>query len=303
MRLYGISMIRNEADIIRINVLYHLSVGFDRIFILDDGSTDGTEKILKKLARDPRVRWTSGTNSNFQQGEVFTELAREAHREGADWVVPVDADDFWHARRGSFKGVLSATSAVALSVKTIDFIQRREQQKSVPEALLHMTRRVEEPVRRGEAPALLKEGKTSYVEMARVPRWIFRPSADISLVRGAHSVEGIEGPREETNEIFCMHAPLRSRAILEAKAISASRRGRKKSGTGLGPGWLYSRWWEMQGESGLEEEWAANSYQNDCLDIYGEPHPVIFDPTFRDSVAPFVRASSRNRLLRKLLFR
>ena len=303
MRLYGISMVRNEADIIRINVLYHLSVSFDRIFIFDDGSTDGTKRILKKLSRDPRVRWTSGTNSNFRQGEVFTGLAREAHREGADWVVPVDADDFWHARPGSFKAVLSATGAVALSVKTIDFIQRREQRKSVPEALLHMTRRVEEPVGRGEAPKLLKEGKTSYVEMARVPRWIFRPSADISLVRGAHSVEGIEGPREKTDEIFCMHAPLRSQAILEAKAISASRRGRKKPGAGLGPGWLYSRWQEMQEESGLEEEWAANSYQNDSLNIHGEPHPVVFDPTFRDSVAPFVRPSYQDRLFRKLLSR
>ena len=30
----------------------------------------------------------------------MTELAREAFEEGADWVVPVDADEFWHAPGG-----------------------------------------------------------------------------------------------------------------------------------------------------------------------------------------------------------
>ena len=296
-------MVRNEADIVRVNVLYHLSIGFDRLLIFDDGSEDGTDLVLKDLARDPRVQWTSGTNQVFQQGEVFTELAREAHQDGADWIVPVDADDFWRARRGDLKKVLSETNAGALHVQTVDFIQRREQLASSPESLLHMTRRVENPVGRSEARELLNAGKTSYVAMERVRRWIFRPSADISLVRGAHKVEGIEGPKHKTDEIFCMHAPLRSRAILEAKAISASRRGNEKSTSGLGPGWLYSRWRGMQEASGLEEEWAANSYHDDRLDIYGNPQPVIFDPTFRDSVAPFVRHEPRKRWLRKLLSR
>ena len=46
MRLYGVSMIRNEADIIRVNILYHLSIGFDRLLVVDNGSTDGTDRIL-----------------------------------------------------------------------------------------------------------------------------------------------------------------------------------------------------------------------------------------------------------------
>lgn len=288
MRLYGISMVRNEADIIRVNVLYHLSVGFDRLLIFDDGSEDGTERVLKDLSSDTRVRWTRGTNNDFRQGEVFTGLAREAYRAGADWVMPVDADEFWRARRGSIKQVLAATDAVALQVDTIDFIQRRNQRKSSPDALLHMTRRVENTVPRERARELLDQGKTSYVEMTRVPKWIFRPSASVSLERGAHRVEGIEGPRERTDEIFILHAPLRSREILEAKALSASRRGRRKPGTGLGPGWLYTRWQEVREGSGLGEEWAANSYEDGCLDIYGELHPVIFDPTLRDAVAPFI---------------
>jgi hypothetical protein len=33
---------------------------------------------------------------------------------------------------------------------------------------------------------------------------------------------------------------------------------------------------------------AANSYQDDNLDVYGERHPVVFDPRLRGAVAPFV---------------
>ena len=303
MKLYGISMIRNEADIIRTNVLYHLSIGVDRILIYDDGSTDGTDRVLRKLARDPRVQRTGGANPTFRQGEVFTEMAREAHRQGADWVVPIDADDFWHAECGDLKRVLSRSNAVVLQARHVDFVQKREQRQSSPEALLHMIYRVEKPVERAHAHELLEGKKVSYISMARVPKLINRTSATVEMVRGAHRVKGIDGPREQTNEIFCMHAPLRSRAVLEAKALSASRRGKKRPEVGLGPGWLYSRWQEMQEASGLEEEWAANSYKDGRLNVYGEPHPLIFDPTFRDSVAPFVRLPPQRRLLRKLLSR
>lgn len=291
-------MVRNEADIIRVNVLYHLSAGFDRMLIVDNDSDDGTDQVLRMLSKDSRVRWTRDASASFEQGRIFTELARKAYQEGADWIVPVDADDFWHARNGDIRKVLAASAATALQAETIDFIQRREQKEASPDAILHMTRRVPEPVSRRRARELLEAGKTSYVEMARVPRWISRPSAATEMVRGAHDVGGIEGPRERTEEIVCLHAPLRSLNTLEAKAASSSRRGARGSG-GLGPGWHVSRWRKQQEASELEKEWAANSYANDYLDVYGEPHPVIFDPTLKDLVSPFVQRP----LWRKLLDR
>lgn len=207
MKLYGLSMVRNEADIISVNVRYHLAAGFDRMLIVDNGSDDGTDEILRELGKDERVRWTRDASPSFRQGEVFTELVRAAYAEGADWIVPVDADNFWHAPGGDIREVLSGTEAVALQVDTIDFIQRRSQRESSPEALLHMTRRVPEPVGRKNAHEMLAAGKTSYVEMTRVPRWISRPSEVTQMVRGAHSVEGIEGTREKRTESYACTRP------------------------------------------------------------------------------------------------
>ncbi len=116
MKVYGVSMVRNEADIVRVNVLYHLALGFDRFLIVDNGSSDGTTEILKDLGRDPRVRWTRDEGV-YRQAEITTELAREALRDGADWVVPTDADEFWHAPRGKLRGVLERSRAGALMAR------------------------------------------------------------------------------------------------------------------------------------------------------------------------------------------
>ncbi len=279
-------MVRNEEDVVRANVLYHLAAGFDNILIVDNASTDGTRKALRRLGRDPRVRWTRDRGA-FRQGEVFTELAREAFAEGADWVAPIDADDFWHAPGPSIKDVLANSGASALKVRHLDFVQRREQTKSDPDELLTMTRRVPEPVDRALAPDLLAAGKVSYIQMARLPKVVSRASEAMKMVKGAHSLAGVEGPVLETDDLVLLHAPLRSLAHLEARAASADRR----TGTGksLGPGWHARRWQKLREEGVLEEEWAANSYDPEGrLDVYGAPRETVFDPTLRDAVAPFL---------------
>jgi hypothetical protein len=287
MLVYGVCMVRDEVDVIRVNVLYHLSAGIDRLLVVDNGSSDGTDEELERLAADPRVRW-SRDEGRFHQGEVFTYLARQAYREGADWVVPIDADEFWFAESGGLRSVLADSEAGVLRVKTVDFIQRFAQEASSPEGLLHMTRRVPEPVARENGNReRLGAHEVSYVELSRVQKVVCRPSAEIGLVKGAHRATGITGPARETDGLTILHAPLRSMEGLQAKAASTGRRGPEGS-TMAGPGWHARRWRKLQEEGRLEREWAANSYSDGCLDVYGSPHPVIFDPRLRDAVSPFI---------------
>src|SRR4028119_277959 len=123
MRVYGLLVARNEVDIIRTNVLYHLSLGLDRLLVVDNGSSDGTDRVLGELARDPRVRWTRDEGL-FYHGHIATELAREAYGEGADWVVPIDADEFWYAPGGDLRGVLEQSEAGALGAAGWHALQR-----------------------------------------------------------------------------------------------------------------------------------------------------------------------------------
>jgi len=283
--VYGISMIRNEVDIVRLNVLYHFSLGIDRRMIVDNGSTDGTDRVLQELSeRDPRVRWTHDEGP-YRQSEIHTELAREAYREGADWVVQIDADEFWYAPGGNFRSMLAESKAGVLRAQLVNFIQRRSQKESSPEALLHMTRRAASPIPRSQD--LVESRQLAFVEKLFPPKCISRPSEEIQIETGNHKVYGVDSPSEDTNEVLCLHAPLRSRAALEERVRTANRpteAGRKR-GQGR-----YRRTYlaKFEGKSDIEREWEANSYRGTYLDVYGQWHPVVFDPRLRDAVAPFI---------------
>jgi len=290
--VHGLLVARNEADIIRTNVLYHLSLGLDRLLVVDNGSSDGTDRVLRELGKDPRVRWTRDEGL-FYHGQIATELAREAYREGADWVVPIDADEFWHAPGGNFRGVLEESEAGALRARLLNFFQRREQKESAPDALLYMTRRIREPVvtERGNrklARELVESHKISKLEI-ELKKWVSRPTADIEIVFGNHKVEGVAGLKRESHEIVCLHAPIRSRARLDGKAEVGERS--EETGSDPNQGWHVKRWRRLRDEGRLEQEWAASSYSGEFLDVYGVRRKTVFDPMLRDAVAPFLENS------------
>ena len=131
MKVFGISIVRNEVDIIGLNILHHLSLGLDEMLIVDNGSSDGTDRVLQQLGIDGRIKW-SRNDGPYKQPEIFTELAREAHRRGADWVLPIDADEFWDVTHWDLKEVLERSNAGALRVQIVNFIQRREQRNTSP---------------------------------------------------------------------------------------------------------------------------------------------------------------------------
>jgi GT2 family glycosyltransferase len=293
MQIVGLMLVRNEADILRVNLLHHLSSGIDRFLVVDNGSSDGTESALRELARDGRVRWTHDSGP-YRQAEITTGLAREAFREGADWVIPIDADEFWCAREGDLRGVLEQTTAGALRVQVINFVQRRDQLQATPDALIHMTRRTALPIGPLEKVRERVESEEfAYVEMMYQPKWISRAGREIEIAMGNHAVKGIPGVQADTNEILCLHALLRARSVLEAKV----EQGARVEQLGLGPeqGWHVRRWKRLAGNGALGTEWRANSYEGDHLEVSGKPHYLVFDPALRDLVLPWIEETGPRR--------
>lgn len=288
VKVYGISVVRDEADIIGVSVAHHLSQGLDRIIVLDNGSTDGTDEILWQLAEgDERVRWRRD-ESPFDQAALTTALAREAHRLGADWVLPFDADEFWLAEGGDLKKILAASRAGTLSVEVVNFVQARRRTESTTEGLLDMTRRVAHPTKPGlRTRTLVESHRISYIEMIYPPKWISRTAPEMRIYRGNHKVEGVEGAQEKCEGIVCLHAVLRSRAVLESRVGRRIRLEEAGIGTDSG-GWHIAHWTRASEKGMMEQEWAANSYEDGYLDVYGERHNVVVDFRLRDVVAPHV---------------
>lgn len=94
MKLVGVAMVRNEADIFEACVRHNLRY-LDALLVLDHCCDDGTERIIAALlAEGLPLRVTRDDQDAYRQAETTTELARAAFAAGADVVVPIDADEF-----------------------------------------------------------------------------------------------------------------------------------------------------------------------------------------------------------------
>lgn len=96
--VWGISVVRDERDIIELVVRHTLAQDVDHLLIADNGSRDGTRELLVDLAdRDPRIHVAIDDLKAHHQSEKMTYLAHLAWRAGADWILPLDADEFFFA--------------------------------------------------------------------------------------------------------------------------------------------------------------------------------------------------------------
>ncbi len=91
-------VVRNSVDLIRVNLLHHLDLGLERLLVLDNGSTDGTTRELGALAQRLPIDVTVDPGP-YRQAEMVTALTEDAGRRGADWVMPIDIDEFFARRR------------------------------------------------------------------------------------------------------------------------------------------------------------------------------------------------------------
>lgn len=80
----------NEADIIAATLSHLYAEGVANIYIAD-ASTDGTRDALSEFP----CRVFDDTEPFHRQPYWIGRLAQMAFEDGADWVIPFDADEFW----------------------------------------------------------------------------------------------------------------------------------------------------------------------------------------------------------------
>lgn len=296
---------RNEADVIRACILHQLKMGLDKVLVTDNGSTDGTHEELEKLARRHPVEWRSEPERDFLPGQMYTELARQAYSEGADWVVPADADEFYYAARGNIRTVLEKEKDVAsIGVPIVQFVQRRSQQETTPSGLLTMTMRA--PRLKGstlsESGEMVLNNEIGFVERLLPQKLIARPTENIEYSHGNHEVFNLPGeyrPKKKTNDLISMHAGYRS---FESFADKAETGRRASVGRNPRQSKHKKRWADMLDAGTLDLEWAANSYEDGAIDVYGERHELIEDTRLADAVRPYLEPGWK-RLVRRVAVR
>jgi hypothetical protein len=207
MKLVAISRVKNEVDVIE-PFLRHHAKHFDTIIVLDDGSTDGSFEIMQSLQgkglpvvvlREPCI--------GYEQSYYMTRLLRTAFDEfGADWVAPLDADEFIEPPAGmSLAQALQSVSDDGVTIDWSNFVWRTEDDaSSEPNPVRRLRLRV--PTKQtGLAKALLSS------RLATKPQ--------LRLAQGNHSVwsNGEQIPLQPLEAVSLCHFPIRSVAQYAGK--------------------------------------------------------------------------------------
>lgn len=209
MKLVMTLLVRDEQDIVRENLDFHLAQGVDEVIVTDNGSEDATVEILREYESQGVLRLLLEPTDDYSQGRWVTRMARLAATEGADWVINNDADEFWWPRAGSLKSIFDRLGdEVGLVVaRRQNFVPRPEDGRPFWE---RMTLR--------ERESLNPLGKPL------PPKLAHRAHPEIAVAQGNHKVEGAQlGERLDDGSIEILHFPMRTYGQFENKIVKGGR--------------------------------------------------------------------------------
>jgi len=106
-------LVRNEEDIVDETIKFHLNSGVDFIIATNNNSNDGTRDILLKYQALGKLELIDEYANNFNQVKWVDRMIKIAiNKYKADWIINVDADEFWYSRHGNIKLSLPDNSRV-----------------------------------------------------------------------------------------------------------------------------------------------------------------------------------------------
>ncbi|MEP5630557.1 MAG: glycosyltransferase family 2 protein [Tateyamaria sp.] len=123
MNHLAILCVRNEAAFLLEWLAHHRAVGFDHFLVFSNDCDDGTDAMLDRLAHLGGVTHVRNDGPYDQGGIQFTALKQAAKMDlvkDADWVLPLDVDEFVniHAGDGTLNDLHAAlpqATAIALT--------------------------------------------------------------------------------------------------------------------------------------------------------------------------------------------
>lgn len=191
-------LVRDEIDVIAACLEHHLSEDVATIIVTDNSSLDGTLEVLQDYERAGRIVLLRESGDDFRQSEWVSRMARIAASDyAADWVLNIDADEFWRASdpRQGLLDVLAAQSA-----DTGMIVARRHDLRgrgAIDGGWFHRLKWL-------DRRTVSERGTPLGVKVAH------RASVNAVVAMGNHDASGVVGARVDSGVLEIVHVPLRS---------------------------------------------------------------------------------------------
>jgi glycosyltransferase involved in cell wall biosynthesis len=278
-------LVRNEADIVRRNIDFHLKSGVDHIVATDNGSTDETPDILAEYAKSGLLTLIHEPKQDYAQSTWVNRMADLAFaRLGPCFVFHCDADEFWFSKSGNLKNELSGLPLVeclSIPVHNVLLLFDHFQEKFPENAVLH----VNNPV---STTDILEDSKTKSLYLFPYPDKVFyrarkhMPHVDM----GNHVlVDRKVYVTRESRDISVYHFPVRSYTQFQRKVIEGGSAIVSNPKLAPGFGWHWRRWYQSYLDGKLRDEYrllvldekkAAEYAKNGVLTVdYDIPRNII----------------------------
>lgn len=204
MKIFSISRIKNEEDIVESFIRYHLNF-IDAMIIIEDHSTDETYNILQKLKNENLpIHIYRNSKEYIPQKEVINNAFNIALKDfSADLIVPLDCDEFLVCKDGGNpRAILENLSTDKYySVFWRTYLPNLDYDSFSLDTL----NTVRDP---------LLDDKSKIIIPAKLTE-----KYDVEIAPGSHSVENKDIPFEELDELRMAHIPIRNKMQCISKEV------------------------------------------------------------------------------------
>jgi len=193
MKFAALVGVKDEVELIGPCVAHLREIGVDQIVVSDYGSTDGTLDILGDEQRIGDLTLESVDGATVADYDLWSVRERAlAESTGADWVLFLDADEFWIPASGSLRDCRHLLDADVLSVDRFNVAVSARQQ-SLPVASW-LERHAELPLYTTMAANLRKHVEdhpdVPFITLMPGHKVMARPHAIERVEPGSHDVSG-----------------------------------------------------------------------------------------------------------------
>lgn len=259
--------VKDENELIEANVRHLREIGVDSIHILDMGSEDGAREIILNRLVPMGISCSMIAVNNLEAAEriyrnYFTAgLKMISALDDLDWVLMLDADEFWVPKSGNLKDLALSDDADFLVVPrfnaclTSDLIDGTgDPLHSIASLPLHVA-----PIKLS-AGVMKDRPDLIWSKGVPMPKILVRPDRVADIALGAHSAAGKNGDKlrkQPVDDVVVVHLPFTTLSRFERKVGNMRKVAQALLAAGVewpeNFGWHWKRWFEMSEGEVVEE--------------------------------------------------